>query len=634
MDKFRRALHFDFHTMPGIDNLFGNFNAVDFAKKLKENHVEYINFSARCNIGFSYYDTKVGKKYPGLKRDMLKEVLDACHAQGIGVTAYLNAGLNHEYMADHQDACRLDRNGVIYKQDKTDNFFRTCCYNSSYGEHLLEEIRELASYDVDGIFCDCMKDFECFCSKCVQKMKEQGVDINDTSAVIKYQSQVKDQMIVKIKEVADKTAKKPIKLYFNSTPWREGYHTHNELECLTNSPHWGYDYLYAVAPYGRTRFEDRVYMSGRFQGCWGDLGGVKALASMQNDLYDAMMNCYAFSVGDHLHPVDGLEDEVIKRIGKVFEEKMLYEPFDKDAEYLCETAVLAERDSIKADPYLQGVSRMLCELKIPYNIYNEFYEWKNIKVLIIAKAIELSENLKAKLLEFNKNGGKIIFLGSAIDTGKELGLLDYVEVLGEDKNDNAYLTYGENGMRWAVYKPCRLIKNVSGKEISKYVSNVFNMEYDGRHCYFYRPQGEVTDKSAVVIGNNGTAVVCFDMSISYKENCLKEHRDIFSDILTELNPNHFIKVEGMPVTARIAVTENDINKIVHVKATFPEVRLGRGIIEDHVYMKSAKVSLKGEYKVRILPTLQEVQSVVKDGVTTFETGDFEGYRAFSLIKNK
>ena len=51
-------------------------------------------------------------------------------------------------------------------------------------------------------------------------------------------------------------------------------------------------------------------------------------------------------------------------------------------------------------------------------------------------------------------------------------------------------------------------------------------------------------------------------------------------------------------------------------------------------MKSAKVSLKGEYKVRILPTLQEVQSVVKDGVTTFETGDFEGYRAFSLIKNK
>ena len=632
MKKFRRAMHFDFHTMPNIDGLFSNFNADEFAKKLKENHVEYINFTARCNIGFSYYNTKVGKKYPGLERDVLKETLDACHKQGIGVTAYINAGLNHEYMADHQDACRMNKNGVIYGQDKTDNFFRVNCYNSSYGQHLLDEIREIASYDVDGIFCDCIKDFECYCPKCVEKMKEQGVDFNDKAQALKFQAKVREDLIVKIKEVVEKTAKKPIKLYLNCAPWREGVHTHNELECLTNSQHWGYDYFYAVAPYGRTRFEDRVYMSARFQNCWGDFGGIKTLASMQNDLYDAMMNCYALSFGDHLHPVDGLEDEVIERIGKVFEEKMLYEQFDENAEYVCETAVLAERDSMKADPYLQGVCRMLSELKIPYNIYNEFYEWKNIKVMVIARAIELTENLKTKLLDFNKKGGKLIFLGSAIDTGKQLGLLDYVELLGEDTNDNAYLTYGEKGMRWAVYKPSRIIKNISGKEVCKYVSNVFNMDYDGRHCYFYRPQGEITDKSAVVIGDNGTACVCFDMSLAYKECCLKEHKDIFGQILSEFNPNHFIKASGMPATARIAVTENENNVIVHVKSTFAEVRLGRGIIEDHVYMKNSTVSIKGEYVVRTLPDLSVVESTIIAGRTVFETGNVEGYKAFSLVK--
>lgn len=633
MKKFRRAMHFDFHTMPNIDGLFSNFNADEFAKKLKENHVEYINFTARCNIGFSYYNTKVGKKYPGLERDVLKETLDACHKQGIGVTAYINAGLNHEYMADHQDACRMNKNGVIYGQDKTDNFFRVNCYNSSYGQHLLDEIREIASYDVDGIFCDCIKDFECYCPKCVEKMKEQGVDFNDKAQVLKFQAKVREDLIVKIKEVVEKTAKKPIKLYLNCAPWREGVHTHNELECLTNSQHWGYDYFYAVAPYGRTRFEDRVYMSARFQNCWGDFGGIKTLASMQNDLYDAMMNCYALSFGDHLHPIDGLEDEVIERIGKVFEEKMLYEQFDENAEYVCETAVLAERDSMKADPYLQGVCRMLSELKIPYNIYNEFYEWKNIKVMVITRAIELTENLKTKLLDFKKKGGKLVFLGSAIDTGKQLGLLDYIELLGEDTNDNAYLTYGEKGMRWAVYKPSRLIKNISGKEVCKYVSNVFNMDYDGRHCYFYRPQGEITDKSAVVIGDNGTACVCFDMSLAYKECYLKEHKDIFGQILDEFNPNHFIKASGMPATARIAVTENEKNVIVHVKSTFAEVRLGRGIIEDHVYMKNSTVSIKGEYVVRTLPDLSVVESTVIDGRTVFESGNVEGYKAFSLVKN-
>jgi hypothetical protein len=66
---FTRAMHFDFHTMPGHTKLMQGFDAEAFADKLQENHVKYINFTARCNIGFSYYDTKVGKKYPGLQRD-------------------------------------------------------------------------------------------------------------------------------------------------------------------------------------------------------------------------------------------------------------------------------------------------------------------------------------------------------------------------------------------------------------------------------------------------------------------------------------------------------------------------------------------------------------------------------------
>ena len=88
----------------------------------------------------------------------------------------------------------------------------------------------------------------------------------------------------------------------------------------------------------------------------------------------------------------------------------------------------------------------------------------------------------------------------------------------------------------------------------------------------------------------------------------------------------------MPATARIAVTENEKNVIVHVKSTFAEVRLGRGIIEDHVYMKNSTVSIKGEYVVRSLPDLSVVESTVIDGRTVFETGNVEGYKAFSLVK--
>ena len=76
--KFRRALHFDFHTSPGIENILENFDAEHFAKQMADSHVEYVNLAARCNMGFSYYNTKVGKKYPGLgNRDVFDEMIKA-----------------------------------------------------------------------------------------------------------------------------------------------------------------------------------------------------------------------------------------------------------------------------------------------------------------------------------------------------------------------------------------------------------------------------------------------------------------------------------------------------------------------------------------------------------------------------
>ena len=46
MRKFHRAVHFDFHTMPGIHDIGQRFNADKFAQQLSDAHVDYINFFA------------------------------------------------------------------------------------------------------------------------------------------------------------------------------------------------------------------------------------------------------------------------------------------------------------------------------------------------------------------------------------------------------------------------------------------------------------------------------------------------------------------------------------------------------------------------------------------------------------
>lgn len=631
--KFGRALHYDFHTSPGVKDIFGNFDAEKFADQLVAAHIEYVNVAARCNMGYSYYNTKVGKKYEGLgERDPFQEMIDACHKRGIGVTGYINIGLDHEIAADNHGWLKVNESGSIYESDKKDNFFRVMCYNTGYRAHFLNEIREICEYDIDGLFCDCFTLRACYCPTCMADMAKRGVDASNPEAVVAYQNDIRHEFTREIIEAAgDKKDK--IKFYFNGMSWTAGCQTHAEIECLSSDPYWGYDYFDSMAAYTRTMYEDRVYMSGRFQNSWGDFGGVKPVASMQTDLYDAMMNSFGISFGDHMHPVDGFENEVATRVGKVMEEKMAYEPYTVNSENIVEIGVLIHSNTVtrRLPYYAKGVARILKELKLLYNVYDENGEFENTKLVIVGEDMGEDDALCARLKKYAQNGGKIIFTGAGIDTGKRVGLLDYVEVVGKDERDNAYYTVEGSDMRWAMYDPARIVRNLHGTEKAKYVNNVVNFTWDGRQSCYYRPQGEVTEYSAAVQYEN-TACICFDIFKAYADNFLVEHRELVSMLIDDLLPTKLVECKEMPKTATVALTQNEQHTVFHVKSTYAEHKMIRGIIEEHTYMKNTPVSVQGEYDVYILPEMKPVDSKVENGRTVFETGDLLGYRAFLLKK--
>lgn len=628
--KFGRAFHFDFHTSPGVENILGRFNAEQFAAQLAEAKVDYVNVAARCNMGYSYYNTKVGIKYPGLgARDPLAEILEACHRREIGVTAYLNVGLDHEFAADHIDWLKVDRNGAIYKENKKDNFFRVMCYNSPYRAHFLKEIREVCQYDIDGMFCDCFQLAECYCPTCMAEMARRGVDWQDADAVLAYQNQVRVEFAGEIRAALGEKEGK-IKLYFNGLPCVE--QTHAEVECLSTDPHWGYDTLDSMAAYMRTRYEDRVYMSGRFQHSWGDFGGVKTVASMQNDLYDSMMHSMGISYGDHLHPVDGFEPEVVSRIGQVMRERMAYEPYIEGSENRVEIGVVAKKNQHRSKMPLsaKGAARLLKELKLLYNVYDEYTPFgEELRLVILAEGGSYNAAFKQRLLDFAAAGGKLLFIGEAVALGAELGLCDYVEVLGADPRDNAYFTLEGSTMRWAMYKPALLMKNKSGCEVAPYIGNIVNFTWDGRQSCYYRPQGEPTDYSAAVVGAN-SGCICFNLLDAYADKFLVEQRELFGKVVEALLPTRLVEAPTLPKYAAVAWTQTAEHAVFHVKTTFPEHKMKRGIIEEHIYMKSVPVSVLGEYKVFALPEKTPVDCRTENGRTVFETGDVLGYKAFLL----
>jgi hypothetical protein len=89
----------------------------------------------------------------------------------------------------------------------------------------------------------------------------------------------------------------------------------------------------------------------------------------------------------------------------------------------------------------------------------------------------------------------------------------------------------------------------------------------------------------------------------------------------------------LPSTATVGLSGKDGARIVHIKATYPSIRNGRGIIEEHNFIPEAKVSLRGEYSRAVsLPDETPVPFEVNNGRVEFLAKDILGYKSFLLEK--
>ena len=151
LKSMKRAVHFDFHTNGGITDFGKDFDPVKFAARLKDSNVGYINFFCQCNMGFSYYPTDIGIRYPYMQGDLFGSVLRECKKVGVGVSAYVNIGLNHEQSVRHPEWLKMNKEGQIYDFSQGKNWFRRMCHNTGDHDYILSVIKEIVDkYDPDA----------------------------------------------------------------------------------------------------------------------------------------------------------------------------------------------------------------------------------------------------------------------------------------------------------------------------------------------------------------------------------------------------------------------------------------------------------------------------------------------------
>lgn len=659
MSSFPRwCLFYDFHTMPANPDVGKGFDFERIADGFVAAGVGYVVFPARCNLGVAYYDTKLGVRHPALTYDLLSCLVDACHRRGIKISAYMNVGLSHEEGLRHRDWLVMDGDGRTYQQDKLNSFFRQMCYNTEYGDHVVAMAQEILEVTgVDGLFLDCLQTRPCFGKECLDSMKAAGVDWNDAAALQKYNQGKITGIARRISEAA-RSVKPDCILYFNGV----GFETQLELgsylefECLPTGG-WGYELLQVGARYLRTLERPVLNMTGRFHRSWGDFGGIRTEASLEYDCLYGIANGMRTTIGDHFHPRGDINKAVMSLETGIYKRLQRLEPWIADSKPVVEVGVLMlkpypglehfgpERRSQYMQEFtaVKGVTRMLCEMKMQFDVVSKKSDWNRYDVLILADYTELDDDVVSRLQSYLLSGKGRIFASyhaglSSDGSGfvfKEWG----VEYCGESPWDPAFFVPEGDGMSKDIPdmphnfygKGVEVSSSADSCVLATLVKPYYNRHWDGDHGFVYLPPDCGTGQP-VAVGTERVCYVAHDIFTSYYQSGSVVLRTLFRNMLERLLPRPLVQAPGAPSFARITVTgQENGSRMVHYLAYQPETRgAGANMIEEPLTVVDAVVRLrldKGTVRrVYLAPDMRELDfELCDDGYVSVAVDKIIGY---------
>ena len=611
------ALFFDFHTMPANPDVGRDFDVDAITDWVRECGVDFMVFPARCNLGTAYYPTKLGIPHAAMERDLYGDLVAACHARGIAISAYINVGLSHEESYQHRDWTVLQANGRTYSEPFGNSFFRQMCYNTGYADHVTGMAREVAEwYGVDGFFFDCFHTQPCIGRECMEKMKNEGVDFTDALQLNDFNYRKMLAMARKLSEGV-REINPELLIYFNGIDYEAQAElgSYLELECLPQGG-WGYELLPMVSRYMRTLGKPILNMTGRFQKSWGDFGGVRTKPSVEYDCIYGIANGVPPTIGDHFHPRGDLNRAVMQMDRAVYADLQPLQPWIEGATPVVEMANVmkagypgyawagGDRPQQKglAVQAAKAATRVLCELKMQFDNVTLATPWDKYQGLVLPDETEVNDEMAVGLQAHLDRGGAVISSGWAgLDETRTRFALDAwgVDYSGEDPFDPAYIEVGPGlaagmpDMPVTLYEKGTDIAPRPGTEVlATITAPYYNNVWDGRHGFRYTPPDRTTGRPAVTV-NGRVAHVSHPIFRTYYTSGALPMRQIVANLLDRFLPEPLIRAPGAPAFSRVTVTSQPGRHMVYVLAYLPESRgAGINMIEEALELNDFTVSLR------------------------------------------
>jgi len=649
-----RQIHLDFHTSEQIVGIGSRFDAAQFARTLKDAHVNSVTCFSRCHHGMIYHDTRFPNRHPHLEVNLLAEQIEACHALGIRVPIYITVGWDEAWYRAHPQCCELSPEGRM-SAGPLDARWHKMCLNlrSPYIQYVEEQTREvLGMFDVDGFFFDIIFQGQCLCRFCLEGMRQAGLNPAAPADRARHSKLVLDAFKRHFTQVV-RSQNDTCTIFYNAghiyPDWRPilDTYTHLELESLPSGG-WGYAHFPITMRYARRLGLDCLGMTGKFHTTWGDFSSFKHPEALEYEIFTQVANGAKCSIGDQLHPTGEICPETYRLIGGVYRRVEELEPWLQGAEALAEVAVLnpeaVGKEDARVDSAASGAYHMLVESHHQFDFVDCESDLSRYSVLILPDKITLEGDFLAKVESFLDAGGSVLAshrsgLGAE---GREFALPhlnisfvreaefspDFVlalEPINQGTPSVPHVMY-DRGLEVAPLEKSRILAET--------YDPYFNRTYEHFCSHQHTPLKGKAPRPAVVAGTR-SIYVAHPVFSMYHRRGARFWKQLAMNSLALLLPDPLVRTNA-PTTAQITVTRQAAEQrtMLHVLHYIPERRADSlDTIQDRIPLHNITVALRCENppsRAYLAPDGTALDCTWEDGYAEVTVPVVDGYAVVVL----
>jgi hypothetical protein len=363
-ERYRSAFRgylIDHHSPPPPVIDFTRLDAEEYRSFFRTANLNTVMMYCKDHWGYSYYDTKIGTRHPGLNRDWVGEIVAVLRGEQIEFNAYYCLEYDTLAPQQHPDWAVTDASGSPVRLTGRMAKWGMACYETGYRDYILGQLEEIVrNYHPDSLFLDIFGKSLCYCDHCRELFRQAyGYDLpapagdnpneyttfdfgsrgRDVNAFLEDgASRMLDDVLLTVKAI-DPTVAVTINfaaLYPKSI--------RDRLDYQFTEP-WAGNWLSAAYSRDTARGQSPQLGPGDVSEVYNYRPqSIYSLAAAQI----AAAGCRVFFYSGSQHTDGTLEHEESGRIGKAYETVALMEPYLSDRELIADVAIIQSDSSVRA----------------------------------------------------------------------------------------------------------------------------------------------------------------------------------------------------------------------------------------------------------------------------------------------